>query len=58
MPEIKQLTPEEKKEMKINKSYAIKYKCECGATLIYESDMKPRKLKKCFKCNQKLLDNF
>lgn len=54
MPEIKQLTPEEKKVMKIKKTYAIKYKCSCGVTRIYESDEKPKILQKCFKCNNKL----
>lgn len=53
MPIITPLTPEERKDRKIKKPYAIKYKCKCGVELTLEADMKPDKLSKCFKCGLK-----
>lgn len=30
-----------------------KYQCTCGATIIYETDEKPKRVIKCFECLKK-----
>lgn len=34
------------------------YKCTCGAEMYYESETKPKKLIKCFRCQKPLPEEF
>ena len=53
MAKINYLDKGERKTMKVKKPIAVKYKCACGCEVVYESDEKPKKLEKCWKCQEK-----
>ena len=50
MPKIEHLKEDTRRKYKIRKQYSIKYTCDCGTEIVYESDEKPKILKKCWKC--------
>jgi predicted SprT family Zn-dependent metalloprotease len=60
MPKITILTEDERRKYKVRKQYSIKYTCQCGAEIIYESDHKPDRLTngKCWKCKEKSLTDM
>ena len=53
MPQIEYLTEDNRRKYKVRKKHAIQYKCECGTLVTLETDMKVKKLTKCWKCQQK-----
>ena len=54
MASIKYLDCGYVKEMKLRKPIAIQYECKCGTVVSYYSDEKPKKLTKCWKCQEKI----
>ena len=54
MAKIRYLDNGSVKEMKQRKPIAIQYTCKCGAVVSYYTDEKPKKLEKCWKCQEKV----
>ena len=54
MAEVTYLEEDKRRKYKVRKKYALEYDCKCGTHVVLETDVKPEKLTKCFKCQNEV----